>query len=107
MKKPKFIPEFKDIPAGRQKLPELPLKEREGSFEEVELGFTEEMALTEAARCLSCRRCIGCGLCASACPSESITMAAKLPHEASAVYANDMDLIQSMAKAREKPFPFE
>ncbi len=72
MKKPKFIPEFKDIPTGRRKMPELPLEERTGNFKEVEIGFTEEMALAEAARCLSCRRCIGCGLCLAECDQEAV-----------------------------------
>jgi heterodisulfide reductase subunit A-like polyferredoxin len=72
MKKPKFITDFADIPTERQKMPELPLDERKGSFEEVELGFTEEMVLKEAARCLSCRRCIGCGLCLAECDPEAV-----------------------------------
>jgi heterodisulfide reductase subunit A-like polyferredoxin len=72
MKKPKFIPEFDDIPADRQKMPELSLDEREGNFEEVELGLTEEMVLKEASRCLSCRRCIGCGLCLAECDQQAV-----------------------------------
>ncbi len=72
MKKPKFIPEYKDIPSERQKMPELPIEERKLNFKEVELGFTEEMALKEAARCLSCRRCIGCGLCLAECDPKAI-----------------------------------
>jgi heterodisulfide reductase subunit A-like polyferredoxin len=72
MKKPKYIPEFKDIPTERQKMPELELDKRTGNFDEVELGFTEEMTLAEAARCLSCRRCIGCGLCLAECDKEAV-----------------------------------
>jgi ferredoxin len=72
MKKPKYIPEFPDIPSPRQKMPELPVADREGNFEEVELGLTEDMVLKEAARCLSCRRCIGCGLCLAECDPEAI-----------------------------------
>jgi heterodisulfide reductase subunit A-like polyferredoxin len=72
MKKPKYIPPFMDIPAERQKMPELPLEDRTGNFNEVDLGFTEEMALREAARCLSCRRCIGCGLCLAECDQEAV-----------------------------------
>jgi heterodisulfide reductase subunit A-like polyferredoxin len=72
MKKPKFIPEFTDIPTERRKMPELELEKRTGNFDEVELGFTEEMALAEAARCLSCRRCIGCGLCLAECDREAV-----------------------------------
>jgi len=35
-------------------MPFLSLEERSGSFKEVELGFTEEMAIKEAKRCLRC-----------------------------------------------------
>lgn len=72
MKKPKFIPEFRDIPSERQKMPELSLEERNLNFKEVELGLSEEMVLKEAARCLSCRRCIGCGLCLAECNPQAI-----------------------------------
>ncbi len=72
MKKSKFITDFKDIPAPRQKMPELPLEERQRNFKEVELGFTEEIAVKEAKRCLSCRRCIGCGLCLAECDQKAI-----------------------------------
>ncbi len=72
MKKPKFIPEFDDIPTPRTRMPELALEERHLSFAEVDLGFDEELALAEAARCLSCRRCIGCGLCLAECDRDAI-----------------------------------
>lgn len=72
MKKPKFIPEFKDIPTERTKMAHLSLEDRHQSFEEVELGFTEEEAVNEAKRCLSCRRCIGCGLCLAECDPQAI-----------------------------------
>jgi heterodisulfide reductase subunit A-like polyferredoxin len=72
MKKPKFIPEFDDIPTSRIKMPELAIDERRLNFTEVELGFTEELALAEAGRCLSCRRCIGCGLCLAECDRDAI-----------------------------------
>jgi len=72
MKKSKFITDFKDIPTPRQKMPELPLDERQLNFKEVELGFSEEIAVREAKRCLSCRRCIGCGLCLAECDQKAI-----------------------------------
>jgi heterodisulfide reductase subunit A-like polyferredoxin len=72
MKRPKFIPEFDDIPSDRTRMPELPLEERKGSFEEVELGFSEDEARREASRCLSCRRCIGCGLCLAECDPQAV-----------------------------------
>jgi formate dehydrogenase major subunit len=38
----------------KERMPMLEEKAREHNFDEVELGFTEEQALTEAKRCLSC-----------------------------------------------------
>ncbi|MDZ7342722.1 MAG: 4Fe-4S ferredoxin, partial [candidate division KSB1 bacterium] len=72
MKKDKFIADFEDIPSPRQKMPHLSLEERKLNFKEVELGFTEEIALKETSRCLSCRRCIGCGLCLAECDQQAI-----------------------------------
>ncbi len=72
MKKDKFITDFEDIPTSRQKMPHLSLEERKLNFKEVDLGFTEEIALRETSRCLSCRRCIGCGLCLAECDQQAI-----------------------------------
>ena len=38
----------------RSEMPHLPTEERTKNFKEVELGFTEEMAVREARRCLRC-----------------------------------------------------
>jgi NADPH-dependent glutamate synthase beta subunit-like oxidoreductase/ferredoxin len=47
--------ELGDVPAvDREIMPMIPLEERKKSFQEIELGFTEEQALSEAARCLEC-----------------------------------------------------
>ena len=72
MKKDKFITDFDDIPCLRQKMPHLSLDDRKLSFDEVELGFIEEIARKEVTRCLSCRRCIGCGLCLAECDQQAI-----------------------------------
>jgi len=40
--------------APRQKMPEISLEARQGSFDEVETGFTEEQARRESDRCLQC-----------------------------------------------------
>lgn len=40
--------------AKRPEMPKLPIKARKKNFEEIELGFTKEMAIKEARRCLRC-----------------------------------------------------
>lgn len=64
---PKFVPEEK-----REIMRTLPLKERLKDFREVELGFTEEMALNEAKRCLECGLCSECLECESACEADAV-----------------------------------
>ncbi len=66
----------------RNPMPTLPLKRRMGVFDEVELGFTEEMTIREAKRCLKCNHniciqteeCIACGRCSEVCPYDCIQM---------------------------------
>ena len=41
-------------PQFRPEIPQLPLEERKGSFQEIELSFSEEEARQEAKRCLRC-----------------------------------------------------
>jgi NADH-quinone oxidoreductase subunit F len=43
---------------GRLEMPCIPVKERIGNFQQVELGYTEKDAITEAKRCLRCDRMI-------------------------------------------------
>ncbi|HIE51026.1 MAG TPA: hypothetical protein EYP85_04645, partial [Armatimonadetes bacterium] len=57
---------------ARQVMPMRPVEERIRSFAEVELGFTKEMALAEAARCLNCAVCSECLECVKACEPEAI-----------------------------------
>jgi heterodisulfide reductase subunit A-like polyferredoxin len=68
----RYLIEFRDIPSERQKIPELTVEERVTDFRQVELGFTQEMAISEAKRCLSCRRCLGCALCLAECHAKAI-----------------------------------
>ncbi len=48
----------------RQSMPEQEAVRRSGNFEEVNLGFTEKMALLEAQRCIQCKE----PKCVSGCP---------------------------------------
>lgn len=48
----------------RQAMPEQPADKRRKNYEEVNLGFTEEQAMQEAARCLECKKPV----CVTGCP---------------------------------------
>lgn len=63
--------------AERQEIPTLSSEERKKGFQQVELGYTEEMALAEAKRCLGCgagaeilfeAKCATCLTCLRICP---------------------------------------
>jgi NADPH-dependent glutamate synthase beta subunit-like oxidoreductase len=56
--------------AQRPKLPTLDPQVRSGSFERVELSFSEADARREAARCLRCDICRRCGDCVEICRSQ-------------------------------------
>ncbi|MGQ9743182.1 MAG: NAD(P)-binding protein [Candidatus Bathycorpusculaceae bacterium] len=56
----------------RQAMPTLPIEKRVRSFEEVELGFSEEMAVQEAKRCLACGGCSECLECVKVCEVNAI-----------------------------------
>ena len=49
---------------GRQEMPAAIRRERSGTFDEVNLGFTEHLAMLEAQRCLACKR----ATCVEGCP---------------------------------------
>jgi NADPH-dependent glutamate synthase beta subunit-like oxidoreductase/ferredoxin/coenzyme F420-reducing hydrogenase delta subunit len=50
----------------------LPPTQREGNFSEVNLGFSEFTALTEAARCVKCASCFECAICLGDCTYKQI-----------------------------------
>jgi len=71
----------------RPEIPTISLDQRLGSFDEVELSLSEELAIEEAKRCLRCdlayeaetyqvdtRKCIFCGLCVESCPFDALFM---------------------------------
>jgi NAD-dependent dihydropyrimidine dehydrogenase PreA subunit len=52
-------------------------------------------------------KCIGCGLCISTCPTEGISLARKTADEASPIFADDAELLQTVARDKNKEFPFQ
>lgn len=62
-----------EVPASTKmalKRPEMPLlniDRRRTTFQQVELGYTENMAREEARRCLRCDICMRCGKCVEIC----------------------------------------
>jgi heterodisulfide reductase subunit A-like polyferredoxin len=62
------------LPVARAEMPTLPVEVRLGGFVEVELGFTEEQAKTEALRCLSCGVCSECYQCVKACKPGAVSV---------------------------------
>ena len=68
-----FVPisaDLEKIPRAKQA--HIGMAERTGSFAEVELGFTEEQAKTEAAKCLNCMACCECFACVNACQAQAV-----------------------------------
>lgn len=51
----------------RSEMPLIDMELRTTTFKQVEQGFSEEVAKTEAARCLRCDLCVGCGICQMVC----------------------------------------
>ncbi|MEE9610115.1 MAG: NAD(P)-binding protein, partial [Desulfatiglandales bacterium] len=51
----------------RTQMPRLEVEQRLESFEEVQLGFTQEQTVAEAKKCLACGICSECYQCVDAC----------------------------------------
>jgi len=62
------------VPQPQQPRVMLPVSERAKQFIEVDTGFTESMALAEAARCLNCGVCSECRQCVNACQKDCIDL---------------------------------
>jgi heterodisulfide reductase subunit A-like polyferredoxin len=67
-----------DVPTGgydripREQMPRLAPHVRLNTFDEVQLGFTEEQVRKEAERCLSCGVCSECYQCVDACLANAV-----------------------------------
>lgn len=64
----------KDQDKVRTHMPKMAPTDRVKSFDEVELGLTEELAISEALRCLGCEveSCVACRICVEVCPNACI-----------------------------------
>jgi heterodisulfide reductase subunit A-like polyferredoxin len=72
-------PVYRPIPADqprkkRGRLSARPVRERQGNFNEVELGFEEAAGREEAGRCLNCGFCCECYQCVAACGPHAVTL---------------------------------
>jgi ferredoxin len=65
--------EWTEVPAStkmtlrRPEMPLLNLERRRTTFQQVELGYTENAVREEARRCLRCDICLRCGKCVEVC----------------------------------------
>ena len=57
---------------NRIQIANIPLEDRAGNFNEVDLTITEEQAIIEAQRCLICGPCSECLACVEACKAGAI-----------------------------------
>ncbi|MFW9931570.1 MAG: FAD-dependent oxidoreductase [Candidatus Thorarchaeota archaeon] len=67
-------------PQPRAFMPHQSIASRKGDFTEVELGFTEDVSVSEAGRCLNCTHCCECMSCVEACERQAIDHAMKEEH---------------------------
>ncbi|MCK5518565.1 MAG: NAD(P)-binding protein [Alphaproteobacteria bacterium] len=58
--------------APRTARPMIDMQHRQSTFDEVQGGLEETIALFEARRCLSCGNCFGCNNCYSVCPDNAV-----------------------------------
>jgi heterodisulfide reductase subunit A len=64
---------FKNLPKkDRTEMKALDPEKRRYTFEEVELGYSEEEATKEASRCLNCGLCVECHVCETVCEAQAI-----------------------------------
>ena len=101
----------------RDEMPALDPDTRIGNFDEVELGFTEEIAVREAMRCMNCGNgasvspdaCIACLTCVRVCPFEipKIKEDENFAHIDNDCQSCGMCVVECPAKAIEFKGPYE
>ncbi|MEL7645314.1 MAG: NADPH-dependent glutamate synthase, partial [Anaerolineaceae bacterium] len=83
------VEEAQSAPRARQSMPELPVPARVRNFEEVALGFTDELALKESARCLQCKN----PKCVAGCP-----VSVQIPQFIKLILAGDVSAAALLVK---------
>ena len=71
----RMMTETELTPRVRIAVPTIPVQQRINTFNEVELGYTAEQAITEAQRCLACGPCSECMACVHVCKTGAINHA--------------------------------
>ncbi|MCL6088509.1 MAG: FAD-dependent oxidoreductase, partial [Actinobacteria bacterium] len=66
------VPKRKIENKSRVEVPKVPAEKRILGFDEIELGYSEELAIAEAKRCLNCGGCSECLECVDVCKLEAI-----------------------------------
>jgi len=61
------VPSSTKMTLRRPEMPLLNLERRRTTFQQVELGYTENVVREEARRCLRCDICLRCGKCVEVC----------------------------------------
>ena len=69
---PSPLPEREFDRRPRARSPKIPVSERQGNFNEIELTLSEEEAVAEAQRCLNCAICSECMQCVAVCEAKAI-----------------------------------
>ena len=97
------LKERKEKKVKRTDMPVIDLDRRTRTFQEVDLGFTEEMVKAEASRCLYCAICCYCKQCEKVCEANAICYddkEKKMPLDVGAVIlAPGFDLYDAGKKA--------
>ena len=62
------------LPQDRARVRELAVEDRQGNFNEVEMGLDEAEGRAEAGRCLNCGYCCECFQCVEACGPQAVTL---------------------------------
>lgn len=69
---PAPLPEGEHERKERLQLKRIPLERRLSSFDEIDVGYSEEEAVAEAERCLDCGLCSECLQCVAVCQAEAV-----------------------------------